>query len=229
MQYFANMPLVQYTDLDNPSNTSIVLLTNIFTRSSFLREIMDNTSIWYEYQMKEFETPEIIADKLYGDVNRHWIILMFNQILDPFYSFPISDAQLDDYIVNKYDQSIEDSANTLHHYEQTKTVVTYLNGLPQDTFEESYTIASRQLNMTTGLLETTPYLPSVNGPSLAAGTDTQDFGNGFTVIISYSNKAISNYEYEHAENEKKRSIKLLDKAYVTVVEAEFRRLMRDGN
>jgi len=224
MKYFQNLPMVQYTDLENTSNTSTVLLTNILTRSSFLREIMDNTSIWYDYQMKENETPEIIADKLYGDVNRHWIILMFNQVLDPFYSFPLNSVQLDTYIGGKYVNPY-----TLHHYEQTKTMVTYLNGIIQDTNEETVIIAAQQLNFETGLLEDRPDLPAVGNNPIEASTSTESFGSGITTTTTYTNVAVSNYDYEQAENEKKRAIKLLDKNYVTVVESEFRRLMRDGN
>jgi len=215
--------MVQYTDLENTSNTSTVLLTNILTRSSFLREIMDNTSIWYDYQMKENETPEIIADKLYGDVNRHWIILMFNQVLDPFYSFPMSSPVLNTYITNKYVNPY-----ALHHYEQKTVYEVFLNSLPQYSNEVITTLSALQQNMTTGLLETTPFLPAI-GASLEADAYTEYFGSGITINVTITNYAISNYTYEELENEKRRTIKLLDKNYVTVVESEFRRLMRDGN
>ena len=229
MTYFNNLPLVQYTDLESNTASNLVILTNILIRSSFLRDIMDNTSMYYDYQMKDNETPEIIADKLYGDANRHWIVLMFNQILDPFYSFPLTGTQLDDYITNKYQTSLALTQTTIHHYEQRITRTTYLNGMPQDANTDVVIIAAQQLNMTTGLLETTPYLPGTADTSLAAGSTTESFGNGITTTTDLLNVAVSNYSYETTENEKKRSIKLLDKQYVTTVESEFRRLMRNGN
>jgi hypothetical protein len=226
--YFATLPAVRYTDLENANLTSTVVLTNILTRSSFLRDIMNNTSVYYDYQIKDNETPEIIADKLYGDVNRHWIVLMFNQILDPFYSFPLTGTQLDDYITNKYQQSLALSQTTIHHYEQRITRTTYLNNMPQESNTDVVIIASQQLNMTTGILETTPFLPGTADTSLSAGSTTESFGSGITTTTDLLNVAVSNYTYEQNENEKKRSIKLLDKAYVPTVENEFRRLMRNG-
>jgi len=221
MPYFNQLPLVSYTDLETGNNT--IALTNILTRSSFLKDIMNNTAVWYEYQVKDNETPEMIADKLYDDPNRHWIVLMFNQIMDPYYSFPMSSPVLNTYITNKYVNPY-----ALHHYEQKTVYEVFLNSLPQYSNEVITTLSALQQNMTTGLLETTPFLPAI-GASLEADAYTEYFGSGITINVTITNYAISNYTYEELENEKRRTIKLLDKKYVISVENEFRRLMRDGN
>ena len=41
--------------------------------------------------MQDSDTPEIIADKYYGNVEYHWVVLLFNNIIDPQfeYSFAI--------------------------------------------------------------------------------------------------------------------------------------------
>jgi len=225
--YFTNLPLVEYPNLENENNT--IILTNILTRSSFLKEILDNTAVFYEYQIKNNETSEIIADKLYGDPNRHWIILMFNKIMNAQYEFPLNDTQLKSLIIIKYDQTIEQALTTIHHYEQKVTKTIFFNGIMQSTNENTYTINELKLNFTTGVLEQTPYLPGTADTYLDAGSSTESFNSGITVQTTYVNWAISNYTHELNENEKRRTIRLLDKDYVTAVENEFKRLMRNGN
>ena len=233
MKYFQQLPIIEYKDLEESpatTNNNTLLMTNILTRASFLKEIMDNTAVYYDYQIKDNETAEMIADKLYGDPNRHWIVLMFNQIMDPYYSFPLSDTQLDDYIVAKYEQTLALSQTTIHHYEQQIVRNIFLNGvLQQQETNNEYVVSLSplQLNFETGTLEPTPYLPGTADTYLdAGGSTTETYSNGITITTDRKNFAISNYTHEQRENEKKRSIRLLDKDYVVAVENEFRRLMQ---
>ena len=64
------------------------------------------------YVVKDGETPEMIADKLYGSPELHWVVLMANDITDRFHQWPLSAAQVNQYIVDKYDD-----VNGTHHYE----------------------------------------------------------------------------------------------------------------
>ena len=82
MKYFESFPGTIYTFDKNTLNNQLV--TNILARSTFLKEIANNSSVSYEYDVKETDTPEIIAYKIYGDANRSWIILLFNQIINPY-------------------------------------------------------------------------------------------------------------------------------------------------
>lgn len=224
--YFQQFPTTPYTDFSTTENTR-VLLTNIMTRSSFLKEIMDNTAVFYEYQLKDDETPEIIADKLYGDPNRHWIVLLFNQIINPYYEFPLSVERLENLITTKYNQTIEAAQTTVHHYERRISKTTYLNGTPQATSEERFEISDREGSFSTGVLSATPFLPGTPDTSIEVATVTESFGSGISTTSVYSHWSISNYAYEVEENEKRRTIKLLDKSYVSAVEIEFKRLMSE--
>lgn len=228
MSYFAEIPVVAYPNLSGADNT-YVILTNILKRSAFLREVSENVSLFYDYEIKDGETPEIIADKLYGDVSRFWIVLLFNKLSNPYYDFPLVSEQLHDYISNKYGQTVEQSQTTIHHYEARVTRTVFFNGMPESSNVSTYTISAQQQNSTTGLAENRPSLPGVADTSIVGESYTEDFGSGVTVQTDYLYTAVSNYAYEVNENEKRRSIKLLDAAYVGIVENEFRRLMRNGN
>lgn len=227
MDYFTQIQQTIYPNLEN-DGASFVALTNIMTRSAFLQEVLDNTSVFYEYQVKDGETAEIIADKLYGDPKRFWIVLLFNKLNNPYYDFPLTTDQLNDMIENKYGQTIEDSQTTLHHYEDRVTTTVYYNGVVDSETEERFTISAQYQDPTTGLAIARPSLPTVDG-SIVGESTTQDFGAGITVTTAHLIVALSNYTYEIEENEKRRSIKLLDAGYVGAVENEFRRLMANGN
>lgn len=225
MDYFSQLPIVQYTDLEG-GNTQL-LLTNILARSAFLREIVENTALFYEYSVKDGETPEIIADKLYGDAKRFWIVLLFNQLNNPYYDFPLIAEQLHSLIESKYGQTVEQSQTTIHHYEERIKRTIYYNGAYQSESEDIYTI-SAMVQDTNGIAIARPGLPGTADTTVAGDTTTQNLGSGVTVVTEISYVAVSNYTYELNENEKRRNIRLLDSAYVVSVENELRSLMRNG-
>lgn len=226
MDYFPELPRTLYPSFT--ANNTSVALTNILTRSAFLQEILENTALFYEYDIRDGETPEMIADKLYGDTRRFWIVLLFNKLNNPYYEFPLVQEQLDDYIQSKYGTTLEVAQTTIHHYEEKITYTTRYNGVVQNTSTTVVTVSNLVQDSTTGIAVPRPSLPSVDS-TIDTGSTTEDFGNGTTVTTSTAISAISNYTYELEENEKRRSIRLLDANYVGAVENEFRRLMRDGN
>ena len=64
------------------------------------------------YDVKESETPEMIADKLYGDSELHWIVLLFNNITDRYHQWPLNNNQFLSYMNDKYTDQ-----DAVHHYE----------------------------------------------------------------------------------------------------------------
>ena len=111
--YFRTIPKIRYT-LDNKK--SIQVVTDIFRRVQIRDAIRSNMTYYDEYDIGDGETPEIIADQLYGDSTLHWIILLVNDIIDPRYEWPLTHVNLNEYCINKY------GANNIyatHHYENS--------------------------------------------------------------------------------------------------------------
>lgn len=230
--YFSYFQKILYSLDDNPNN-NIQFVTNILQRSTFLKEVTENTATYYPYQIKENETAEIIADKLYGDSNRHWIILLFNRLINPFYEFPLSDEVLDSYIQSKYGYTSDQADTVLHHYEQRTKRTNFINGVITDQHTDVVTISEYALNHTTNTLSLRD-LPAV-GSSITVSTELIDLSN--TAIEAAYTKYVQNettihgisvFTYEFLMNESRREIKLLDKKYVAAVEQEFKKLMADG-
>lgn len=226
MKYFSEIPTTLYPNLETDDNNYVVM-KNLMTRSAFLSEIMENAGVFYEYEVKEDETPEIIAHKLYGTVERFWMVLLFNNLMNPYYDFPLSSVQLDSLIQSKYGYDTSTAQTTTHHYERRIKRTVLVNGAEYSSNTETVTISGQEANTTTGLAETNPYLPGTPDTTNTYQTDTDVIDGTTTVVTEYTVANVSVYTYELNENEKKRSIRLLDPKYASRVDAEFKRLMNE--
>lgn len=222
--YFANFPITKYS-LDDSASENIQYVTNILQRSTFLKEILDNSAVYYQYQIKDGETAEQIADKLYGDSTRHWVILLFNKITDANYQFPLTSVELEKYIENKYGISAIEAQATIHHYEQQIERSTVLNGIVTDRNTDVYTVSEYSVDYTTGELSPRS-LPDLYSPSEVI-TENISLNDANTLFLYQSSSivAVSVYDYEAQLNEDRRTINLLDAAYISRVESEFKKLM----
>ena len=97
--YFANFPIIPY---DSVGNGEFKLVTNLLKRVTIRAKVKVNTLLYDTYDVKEGETPEILADKLYNDPELHWVILMVNDITDRYHQWPQNQNQFLAYINDKY-------------------------------------------------------------------------------------------------------------------------------
>ena len=111
--YFESFPLIPY---DSVGDGIFKLVTNLLKRVALRSKVRSNTLLFDTYNVKEGQTPEIIADKLYGDPNLHWIVLYVNNITDRYHQWPMTSAQFLSFINEKYSDP-----DGIHHYEITQT------------------------------------------------------------------------------------------------------------
>lgn len=229
MSYFLQIPKILYPSLAADATADqYVALTNILARSAFLREVMENSALFYEYQVKDGETPEVIAHKLYGDVGRFWIVLLFNNLSNAFYDFPMVQEQLDSYIEKKYGTSLAVAQSTIHHHYEKVTRSILYNGVLQSQEENVYEISPLYPDPTTGQATARPSITYTPDSCVSVSSTTETFANGVSVVTDTQYCNMTNYTYEFEENEKRRTIRLLDANYVATVENEFKRLMNNG-
>ena len=107
--YFANFPVIPY---DSVGNGDFKLVTNLLKRVAVRSKIKTNVLIFDTYDVKEGETPEILADKLYDDAELHWVILLVNDITDRYHQWPQNQNQFLACINDKYS-----NVDATHHYE----------------------------------------------------------------------------------------------------------------
>lgn len=96
-RYFSKFPKLLYTR-DNRTT----LVTNLLARVNTIRGTIDNNSLFYEYDIQEGDTPEMIASKYYGDPELHWVVLLFNDRFDAFYDWSLTNRNFNIYINTKY-------------------------------------------------------------------------------------------------------------------------------
>ena len=111
--YFGNFPITAY---DSIGNGDFKLVTNLLTRVAIRSKVRSNTLLYDTYDVKEGETAEILADKLYGDAELHWVILFVNNVIDVYHQWPQNQNQFLAYINDKYSD-----VDATHHYEISQT------------------------------------------------------------------------------------------------------------
>lgn len=104
--YFDNFGIVQY------SNN---FCRNIISRASISVEAIKNTTVFYPYEMKQGERPDIISHLYYDIPNADWLIYFSNDVIDPYYDFYLTDDQLTQHMVLKYG-SLARAQTKISHY-----------------------------------------------------------------------------------------------------------------
>jgi hypothetical protein len=92
-KYFSNYPLIQYQDKR---------VRDITRRSKVRDTILQDPYIFLPFTIREGEKPEDIARLYYGSVSDTWLVLLANNITDPYYEWPMSDVEFDQYFIDKY-------------------------------------------------------------------------------------------------------------------------------
>ena len=226
--YFQNFPYTYYS-LDNTSTVQIV--TDITNRAVISDEVKSNLSIYDEYDIIDGETPEIVADKFYNNPELHWVVLNYNDIIDPRFDWPLSTNDLNNYVDSKYT-----SVNGIHHYEDND--LRYTNGnvlLISSNAFINFNVndaITNNTNIGTGYITVKHNDSNVRVTVTTGGFITGDTiklaTNAFitgavTSTVILSGTPVTNLEYEDTVNESKRRIKILKASYVDAVVNDFKK------
>jgi len=103
-----------YYDLKGDGNEKLV--TDLMTRVKVREKIIDEASLYDNYDVPSGERPEDTAFKHFGSAQYHWVILMTNNITDAFYEWPMSEQNFEAFLKDKYT-----NPDAIHHYETTQS------------------------------------------------------------------------------------------------------------
>ena len=93
-------------------------LVNFIHRWTFRPSFVNSASAFSYWVLRDQDTLFSVSDILYKSVYHFWIILMFNNLMDPLFSMPMKEWELNEFIKLKYG---EDKMYDLHHYEAGKS------------------------------------------------------------------------------------------------------------
>ena len=174
--YFSDFPQIEY---------QAKIARSIMARPRIASSLLSNPAAIYSYTVNNDLRPDQVAHLYYGDSELLWLIFLANNIVDPYYGWPLTQNVFQDFIISKYG-SIATAKTTIKHYRyqekdketdelwQTKEIVT----------KETY-----ELDSTFGSLRDIP-VSELN-------------------IKRY--QAVTGFIYEEELNESKRVIKVIDR------------------
>jgi hypothetical protein len=226
--YFKSFPYTYYS-LDDASTVQVV--TNITNRVTLSDEVKTNLSLYDEYDIKEGETPELVASKFYSNTELHWLILHYNEIIDPRFDWPLDSNNLNRYIAGKYND-----VNAIHHYEDANG--DRINGSVYLISTNAFTNFSVNDVITNNTNNGVGYITQKNsssnvsvavtvggfktGDQILQTSNTTNRAN-ITSTVSISGNPVTNYTFEDGVNESKRRIKILKASYVDAVVNDFKK------
>ncbi len=110
--YFRPFPKVSY---DLKKNRLPLLLTNVTARYKIRDALKNKVAIYYDYIVKDSDRPDLIAFKYYDDETLDWLIYLVNDIIDPYYDWPLSQDAFNKYMKTLYG-SVDAAKATVFEY-----------------------------------------------------------------------------------------------------------------
>lgn len=174
---------------------------DITRRVRFLEQVQTDPRVFLPYTVKEGETADEIAYHYYGSANYTWLVFIANNIIDPYYDWPMTQAKLDAFVSDKYRSLAEESEGTtlsdrqVLEWTQNATItdnITYYENLEDRTVRLS---------------------PDSYGINLDPDFEAADW-----TPIRY-------YDYEFFTNEDKRQIFLVDREFAPSTEKELKSIL----
>lgn len=116
--YFANFPKIYYP-FQYTGGPRMHVVRDITLNIRPVREILENVVYYDDYDIQDGDTPEIIAERIYGDPLLHWIIMLVNEKYHWQQDFPVPEQFFEEYLVKLYGEGNADRVHLLHgrrHY-----------------------------------------------------------------------------------------------------------------
>lgn len=239
--FFTKHPYISQKDKDGNSITVTDILSTIKTY-----EVFRNTKYSIPYYVREGDTPESIAKKMYDKQSYSWIILLVNNMKSVYNDWPLSSIAFDSYIKNKYLglSSIFFYLDSIKNFNIKKGDIirsTTSANKTAEVMDWNPSLSKLTIKQLTGnfvkdefvrFVDTTPVVAQIGRVNLYEQDSLHHFeANGIYLdpLLGYlqgyingvSNDVITNYEYEMSENDKKRYIYLPLPEVATRIEQEY--------
>jgi hypothetical protein len=205
MRYFNTLPVIDYNN---------VLVRNIVARVRAFERAKKINTIFYTYRIKDGERADTVAYNYYGNANYFWVIYLVNDIVDPYYDWPMSNQTFDRYIIEKYG-SIAAAQALITKYRKIDTAYYLHNTLPS-------VIIPATDYASLSAAEKNNYTRQDQSDDVFISTDTYDL---MTADLD-DYEPVYAYTEEIEANESRREIKLLNLDYLSKIEEDLKRLMR---
>jgi hypothetical protein len=203
---FNKFPRLIYSLEDDLSDPTEV--TDITFPVRILESYARDKKYYYKAIVKEGLTPENMAYLLYGNVQLHFVLLLFNKMLDPQFDWPMSQTNLEKYIVKKYgslesaySSNVEFYLVTTKYSSESETPAIEKRKVTEDTYNDW---ENNEGNVYWG----NEYYATLN--------------NGQTIHYINEKQYVNGYDYEVRLNEARREINVIHPQYMDSITQEMR-------
>ena len=194
--YFKQVPDFEYVSrLPDAKISDYIPVKNLFKKGYLRDDIFQDLTFFTKYQVQGDDRPDNIAYSLYDDASLDWVILLSNNIINIQTEWPMPQADLDRYLLEKYGSY--EAQEEIHHYETIEVknssgVVIVEEGL---TVESDFSVEFYDWMI-----------------------DSLETKQGITTPIT-------NYEYEMKIEDDKRNIFALKPRYLNIVKDDLEEMM----
>ena len=194
--YFKQVPDFEYVSLLPDARISdYINVKNLFRKGYLRNDIFQDLTFFTKYQVKGDDRPDNVAYSLYNDASLDWVILLSNNIINVQNEWPMPQANLERYLLDKYGN--HEALYGTHHYETQEVknssgVTIVKEGL---TVDSDFSVTFYDYMM-----------------------DSLETKSNITT-------AVTNYEYEIEIENDKRNIFVLKSRYLNVVKDDLEEIM----
>lgn len=126
MNYFDKLPTIVYKNYT---------VKNILAKAQFTKKTQQNKSIYYPYNIKDYERVDHISNDYYDSPGYSWLVWMSNNTIDPYYDLALADDDFNSFIVSKYG-TYQAASRKIRHF--TNNYKSYPDRVSIDYYEALY-------------------------------------------------------------------------------------------
>ena len=196
--YFRNLPEFDYVDRtrNDGSIGDYTRVKNLFKKGVLRQDIFQDLSFFTKYIVEGDDRPDNVADMVYGDPTLDWVVLMANNITNIQSEWPLSQADFNTFLLDKYENETT-LYSGIHHYEANEVKT------------------SRDVIV----------IPSGMRVGIGQSVSFYDDGLKQQVTKTDVASPITNYMYEDKINNDKRNIFILKPVYLNLVFDDLENIM----
>ena len=188
--YFNLVPDFEYVSrLPDAKISDYITVKNLFRRVILREDIFSNLTFFTKYSIKGDDRPDNVANRIYADSTLDWLILLANNITHIPSEWPMTQNDLDRFLLKKYDNDYDKLYNGVHHHETIEVKNS-----------NDVTIVPAGLEVSSDFTQT-----------------YYDFFIGGMTTSNNITRPVTNYQYEEKVENKKRQIYILKTEYISVV------------
>lgn len=209
MSYFSAFPSLSYAV--NRNDLSKLIIAKDITVRAKISEYFKNAVITsLPYEIQDGERPETLSHRVYDRSDLHWLILLFNEVMDTTFEWPLSSQELESHIAQKYKgHSIyyPDTARIPNEFQEQDTGILSGAKTLHQTLSNGSTISASivKWNPTYNEIvidgdDAADFDPSYDSPESNDGYATAYVDGDTTKILAFSKKTSYEYGVNHFED-----------------------------